>query len=125
VVAGILLLLAGVLALLPAVHVGQVIPATILLGAAGLLIYGPYSILAGVVAVEAGGTALAATAAGITDGIGYLSAILAGRHLGRILDLGGYGLAFQLMAALTLVSAVIALGLRARPLVVAEEGTVG
>ena len=79
----------------------QAIAATILLALVGLLIYGPYSILAGVIAVEAGGTALAATAAGVTDGIGYLAAILAGRHLGRILDLGGYPAAFNLMAAST------------------------
>jgi MFS transporter, OPA family, glycerol-3-phosphate transporter len=122
VVAGILALLAGVLALLATVGKGQAVPATLLLALAGLLIYGPYSILAGVVSVEVGGTALAATAAGITDGIGYLAGILAGRYLGRILDLGGYPAAFRLMAVLTFAAALIALRLRAEPPVVVEDG---
>jgi sugar phosphate permease len=120
VVAGLLLLLAVVVALLAAVGKGQVVPAVVLLALVGLLIYGPYSILAGVIAVEAGGTALAATAAGITDGIGYLAALTAGRPLGLILDRGGYPLSFKLLAVLTAFSALIALRLRAEPPVVLQ-----
>ncbi len=83
-----------------------------LVGAAGLLVYGPFSLLSGVLAIETGGAGLAATAAGIIDGVGYLSAILAGAALGRLLDIGGYPLGFRVLAVITGASAVLALGLR-------------
>jgi sugar phosphate permease len=69
-------------------------------------------LLSGVLAIETGGTALAATAAGCIDGVGYLAAILAGAALGRLLDIGGYALGFNVLAVITAVSAVLALGLR-------------
>ena len=75
----------------------------------GFLAYGPYSLLSGVLAVEIRGKSHVATAAGIFDGVGYLAAILSGQQFGRILDVGGYRLAFNCLAALAAISAVLCL----------------
>jgi sugar phosphate permease len=103
-------LLAVVLAILP--YTKNPVAGAILVGLVGLLVYGPFSLLSGVLAIETGGAALAATAAGCIDGVGYLAAILAGAALGRLLDIGGYALGFNVLAVITAVSAVLALGLR-------------
>ena len=50
--------------------------------------YGPYSLLAGVFAVEINGKEHVATVAGILDGVGYFAAILSGEAFGRLLDRG-------------------------------------
>jgi sugar phosphate permease len=111
-------LMAGTLGLLAVVigilsrTTGSPIAGAVLVGAVGLLVYGPYSLLSGVLAVESGGARLAATAAGIIDGVGYLAAILAGAALGRVLDVGGYALGFGILSAVTAVSSVSALALR-------------
>jgi sugar phosphate permease len=114
-VVAILAFLAGVLMLLATVGKGHAPLAALLIGLVGLLMYGPYSVLGGVVAIECGGTERAGTATGIIDGTGYLAAVLAGGPLGRILGHMGYSFAFQLMAALTLLAALAALRLRAQP----------
>ena len=113
--AGCLLVLSGVLAVLPRAAAAGPLYAAILVGAVGLLVYGPYSLLAGVLAVESGGAEQAATAAGIIDGVGYLAGALAGAALGGVLDLGGYALGFSLLAGITAASALIALALRPAP----------
>jgi sugar phosphate permease len=112
--AGMLALLAAVLALLPAAAARAPRSGAWLVGAVGLLVYGPYSLLAGVFAVETGGAAAAATAAAIIDAVGYLAGILAGEALGRVLDAGGYPLGFRCLAAITAASALLALGLGPR-----------
>ena len=78
-------------------------------GGIGFLAYGPYSLLAGVLAVEIRGKEYVATVAGMVDGVGYLAAILAGQQFGRILDLGGYRLGFNCLAALAAASAILSL----------------
>jgi sugar phosphate permease len=83
--------------------------ATASVGGIGLLSYGPYSLLAGVIAVEIRGREHVATVAGILDGVGYFAAILAGAAFGRMLDVGGYQLGFDCLAALALVAAVLCL----------------
>ena len=109
---GTLAVLAGVLAILPGAAKANLPVATGLLGFVGLLVYGPYSLLSGVLAIESGGADLAATAANVIDGVGYVAAILAGVTFGELLDIGGYGLGFGVLAALTGAGAVAALGLR-------------
>ncbi len=106
-----LALLAGVLAALPTAAHESALLAAALVGLAGLLVYGPYSLLAGTLAVATGGARLAATAAGIIDGVGYVAGALAGVTLGRLLDVGGYGLGFGVLSAITALSSIIALGL--------------
>jgi MFS transporter, OPA family, glycerol-3-phosphate transporter len=78
-------------------------------GGIGFLVYGPYSLLAGVLAVEIRGKEYVATVAGMVDGVGYFAAILAGQQFGRILDLGGYRLGFNCLAALAAASAILSL----------------
>jgi sugar phosphate permease len=111
-IAGCLTVLAFVISALSPVAAVSPGGAAVLVGAVGLLVYGPYSLLAGALAIESGGKDAAATAAGIIDGIGYVAGALAGTVLGRLLDLGGYPLGFRALAGVTLVSAVISLGLR-------------
>ena len=111
-VAGTLALLSAVLFILPGAAKASSLAGVVLIGLVGLLVYGPYSLLAGVLAVESGGAKLAATTAGIIDGIGYIAAVLAGSTLGLLLDIGGYTLGFRALAAVTATAAVIALALR-------------
>ena len=104
-----LIVLVIALVVLPNAAQSSLVLGGILLGAIGLLVYGPFSLLSGVIAVETGGAQLAATAAGVIDGVGYLAAVLAGSVLGRIIDFGGYGLGFRVLAALVAMAVVLAL----------------
>jgi sugar phosphate permease len=110
-ISGSLLMLAVVIAVLPTAATANRAWGTVLVAAAGLLVYGPYSLLAGTLAVESGGAERAATAAGIIDGVGYIAGALAGTVLGGLLDLGGYRLGFGVLAAISAVSAVVGLAL--------------
>ncbi|MCW5555305.1 MAG: MFS transporter [Verrucomicrobiae bacterium] len=111
----ILGLLAVFIYLLPVLASRNMWLATAGVGAIGFLAYGPYSLLAGVLAVEIRGKEYVATVAGLVDGVGYLAAILAGQQFGRILDLGGYRLGFDCLAGLALMSAVLCLFLYGWP----------
>jgi sugar phosphate permease len=86
----------------------------VVVGGIGFLAYGPYSLLAGVLSVEIRGKEYVATVAGIVDGVGYLGGSLAGQQFGRILDVGGYRLAFNCLAGLALISAILSLFLYPR-----------
>jgi OPA family glycerol-3-phosphate transporter-like MFS transporter len=85
------------------------------IGLIGFLVYGPYSLLAGVLSVEVRGKGRAATVSGIVDGTGYIAGYLSGSVFGRLLMIGGYRLGFEILACLTLVSAVMACFLYSRP----------
>ena len=106
--------LALVLSVLPTVATQSLTLGAVLLGAVGLLVYGPFSLLSGVIAIETGGARQAATAAGAIDGVGYVGAILAGYGLGTLLDLGGYSLGFRVLAVVTAIATVLSFGLRGR-----------
>jgi sugar phosphate permease len=114
-IAALLAVLAVVVTALPSVQAKSPTGAVWLVGAVGLLVYGPYSLLAGALAVESGGEALAASASGAIDAIGYLAGVVSGEVLGRVLDYGGYRLGFSCLGAVAGVSALLALGLRGRP----------
>jgi sugar phosphate permease len=105
----ILALLGTLLFALPALARQGVTAATAAVGLVGFLTYGPYSLLAGVLALEIRGRGYVATVAGMVDGAGYLAAIFAGKHFGRLLDVGGYSLAFPCLAFLAVVSALLCL----------------
>jgi OPA family glycerol-3-phosphate transporter-like MFS transporter len=113
-VSGTLAMLAVVIGILPAVTRAQPALGPVLVAAVGLLVYGPFSLLAGVLAVETGGARMAATAAGLTDAAGYVGGFLAGETLGRLFDSGGYSLGFGALAGVSGVAAVLALGLGRR-----------
>lgn len=76
-------------------------------GLIGFLVYGPYSLLGGVLSVEVRGKEFAATVSGLVDGTGYFAGIMSGTVFGKLLMMGGYRLGFQTMAVLTLVAAVL------------------
>ena len=84
------------------------------IGLIGFLSYGPYSLLAGVLAVEIGGRNGVGTVAGLVDSSGYLATVFAGHYFGRLLDRGGYHLGFHVLAYVTLASAILCLGLKSR-----------
>jgi MFS transporter, OPA family, glycerol-3-phosphate transporter len=82
------------------------------IGLIGFLSYGPYSLLAGVLAVEIGGRNGVGTVAGLVDSSGYLATVFAGHVFGGLLDRGGYTLGFHVLAVVTLASAFLCLGLK-------------
>jgi sugar phosphate permease len=94
---------------LPALFHRGVWLATVAVGLIGFLSYGPYSLLAGIFSVEIRGKDYVATVAGVVDGVGYIAGYLAGSHFGRIVDLGGYRWAFQCLAAVTCLAAILSL----------------
>lgn len=114
IIASILAALAFAVGVLPRVQAASPTAAVWLVAAVGLLVYGPYSLLAGTLAVESGGKELAASASGVIDAVGYLAGVLAGELMGRLLDAGGYMLGFQCLSVVTAISAVLALGLSPR-----------
>jgi len=84
-------------------------------GLIGFLVYGPYSLLGGVLSVEVRGKGYAATVSGIVDGTGYVAGFLSGIFFGQLLMLGGYRLGFEVMAGLTLLSALLSCLLYRQP----------
>jgi sugar phosphate permease len=83
----------------------------------GLFLLGPYSLLAGAMALDVSGKRGAATAAGVIDGAGYLGATASGIVLGSLAQHRGWSAAFDVLAGAaalaTLVSAAwsfVALG---------------
>ena len=111
---GMLSLLALVIYLLPNLFNLGLGAVTVAIGLVGFLTYGPYSLLAGTLSVEVQGPKSAATISGFVDGVGYIAGILAGAQFGRIVDVGGYGAGFKVLAALALVSALFCFALYGR-----------
>ena len=110
--AGILAAAAVVLATIAVAPLRGVVTAAVLVGVTGFLIYGPYSLLSGVMAVEVEGKGRAATVACLVDATGYFAGVLAGAGFGAIVDKGGYSLGFSMLSFLMLVSAGVCLLLR-------------
>lgn len=90
-------------------------------GLIGFLVYGPYSLLGGVLSVEVRGKEFAATVSGLVDGTGYIAGIMSGMVFGKLLMIGGYQLGFKAMAGLTLLSAVLCCFLYPRPVSTSGE----
>lgn len=94
------------LALAPAT-VGAWLPVT-LVAATGFLLIGPYSYLAGAVALDFGGKRASGTASGVIDGVGYLAGVLAGDGVARVVAALGWGPAFGVLAGVAVATAGIA-----------------
>jgi len=88
------------------------------------LILGPYSYLAGAIALDFGGKQGSATASGFIDGVGYLGGVLAGTSVARISVSYGWKGAFTMLASVAWLSglAAAAYWVHQRRLV-APEGT--
>jgi sugar phosphate permease len=78
-------------------------------GACGLFLLGPYSLLAGALCLDVAGKRGTATAAGIIDGTGYLSASLVGVVIGGVAQRWGWTAAFDVVAAAALAATLVAL----------------
>lgn len=115
---GTLALLALLIYCLPSLYRIGVWPVEITIGLIGFLSYGPYSLLAGVMAAEIGGRTGIGTVAGLVDSSGYVATIFAGHTFGWLLDHGGYRLGFHALAFVTLIAAFLCLGLKSGQTVV-------
>jgi len=80
----------------------------ILVAAVAFLTLGPYSFLAGAIALDFGGKHGSGTASGLIDGAGYLGGVLAGDSMARISVSYGWSKAFLTLAAIALVSSIAA-----------------
>jgi sugar phosphate permease len=74
----------------------------------GFLVIGPYSYLAGAIALDFGGKHGSATSSGIIDGVGYLGGILAGDSMARISVSFGWSGAFLALTGTALLSSAAA-----------------
>lgn len=102
--------LAVVVALVVALGHGGVHDATaaaFLIGGVGLFLLGPYSLLAGAVALDIAGKRGTATATGIIDGAGYLAGALSGYVLGAVADHAGWSAVFDLITGAALLATIV------------------
>jgi sugar phosphate permease len=81
------------------------------LALAGFFMIGPYSLIAGAVAVDFGSKRLAATASGIIDAVGALGAIAMGAGMGSVVDQLGWSGAFASLIGIGAVALVLCLTL--------------
>lgn len=82
--------------------------AVFLVASIGFVILGPYSYLAGAIALDFGGRRGSATASGIIDGIGYLGGVLSGDTMARISVSYGWRGAFLALALVAILCTVVA-----------------
>ena len=108
---GVLATVAALIYLLPGLAAMPVWMVVTTIGLIGFFSYGPYSLLAGALAVEIKGKDFVATVAGLVDAAGYIAGILSGYFFGRLLDVGGYHLGFHFLGFTTLVAAFLCLKL--------------
>lgn len=78
------------------------------IGATAFCLLGPYTLLAGAIAMDMGGRKGSATAVGLIDTAGYAGATLSGFTIGGLVETGGWAPVFNVMAALTAGVGVIA-----------------
>jgi sugar phosphate permease len=88
--------------------------AAAVIGGIGLFLLGPYSLLAGAVALDVSDKRGAATAAGVIDGAGYLGATASGFVLGSIADHAGWPAAFDVVAGAAFVAMAVSVAWSAR-----------
>jgi len=74
----------------------------------GFLIVGPYSFLAGAIALDFGGKRGSGAASGLIDGIGYLGGVLSGETVARVSVQFGWSGAFLALAAIAALSSIAA-----------------
>jgi len=105
---GMVLTTAG-LCWMMALHAGaQGVLPIVLIGVVGLGLLGPYSYLAGAMALDIGGKKGGATSSGLIDGVGYLGGVLAGDSVARVSVHYGWGGVFAALAAMSAASALAA-----------------
>jgi OPA family glycerol-3-phosphate transporter-like MFS transporter len=80
----------------------------LLIGVVAFGLLGPYSYLAGAMALDFGGREGGATSSGIIDGVGYLGGVLAGDSVARLAVTWGWQSVFAALASVAAVSAIAA-----------------
>jgi OPA family glycerol-3-phosphate transporter-like MFS transporter len=75
----------------------------------GFLMLGPYSYLAGAVALDFGGKYGGATACGVIDGVGYLGGVYAGQGVAELVRDSGWPTAWGVLSAVAMAGCVAAL----------------
>ena len=80
----------------------------VLIGIVGLGLLGPYSYLAGAMALDIGGKKGGATSSGLIDGVGYLGGVLAGDSVARVSVHYGWSGVFTSLAVISGASAIAA-----------------
>jgi OPA family glycerol-3-phosphate transporter-like MFS transporter len=81
----------------------------ILVALVAFVMIGPYSYLAGAIALDFGGKQGSATASGLIDGVGYLGGVLAGNSFASISVTWGWKGAFASLAAVACLTTIAAL----------------
>ncbi len=105
---GMVITTAGLCSMM-ALHSGsQGLVPIVLIGLVGLGLLGPYSYLAGAMALDIGGKRGGATSSGLIDGVGYLGGVLAGDSVARISVHSGWSGVFAALAAISGASALAA-----------------
>jgi sugar phosphate permease len=92
--------------------------ATIMLGLAGFMIYGPDMLMSGAATVDLSHPKAASIATGLTMCLGALGAIFSGAGIGKVKDLahGNWSLVFWVLAAMLLLPALLMVSIwNARP----------
>ena len=72
------------------------------------MVIGPYSYLAGAMALDFGGKQAAATSSGIIDGVGYLGGVLSGDAVARLSLAAGWQGAFATLGTVAALSTLTA-----------------
>ena len=85
---------------------GSALVPIVLVTAVAFFLIGPYSYLAGAVALDFGGRKNGATASGLIDGIGYLGGVLAGRGMADLALSRGWSGAFLALAGVAWCSSL-------------------
>jgi len=80
-----------------------------MVGLIGFLLVGPYSFLAGAVALDFGGKRGSAAAAGIIDGVSYIGAMASGLVMAQISNVTGWSGAFAVLSVVSLLTGLVAL----------------
>jgi sugar phosphate permease len=86
---------------------GSILP-LVLIGAIAFGLLGPYSCLAGAIALDFGGKEAGASSSGIIDGVGYLGGVLAGDSVARLSVSYGWRGVFLTLAVASALSAFAA-----------------
>jgi MFS transporter, OPA family, glycerol-3-phosphate transporter len=90
-----------------------------LLASAAFLLTGPYTLCAGVMALDLGGKRAGATAAGLIDAAGYIGALASGAGVGMIGQRAGWGTVIAVLAGVagltTLAAVAYWIGFERRP----------
>jgi OPA family glycerol-3-phosphate transporter-like MFS transporter len=78
------------------------------IGGTAFWLLGPYTLLAGAMAMDMGGRTGSATAAGLIDTAGYAGGTLSGVAVGRLAESGGWTAVFAVMAGVACLVLVVA-----------------